>query len=231
MRIRRSRVLLPPGGTGTSDSVRALRSGGGDSGLALPTRSGGARAEGAGGSAAPGGQGSALRRSRRSGLRTAVKPEDELESRKVGEKAMSAAGITAGAMSAGVMAPGAAARDGRVGAVLRTMALPVAAISVLFVMIVPVPAFVMDMLLACSMAASILVFLSAVQLRRAVDFSVFPTLLLLLTLFRLSLNIASAVGSYFTATRGRRRRAKSSKPSASLWSVETTSWASCCSWP
>jgi flagellar biosynthesis protein FlhA len=75
---------------------------------------------------------------------------------------------------------------------LRTLALPVAAISVLFVMIVPVPAFVMDMLLACSMAASILVFLSAVQLRRAVDFSVFPTLLLLLTLFRLSLNIASS---------------------------------------
>ena len=75
---------------------------------------------------------------------------------------------------------------------LRTLALPVAAISVIFVMLVPVPAFVMDMLLACSMAASILVFLSAVQLRRAVDFSVFPTLLLLLTLFRLSLNIASS---------------------------------------
>ncbi|MFZ0274841.1 MAG: flagellar biosynthesis protein FlhA [Acidobacteriaceae bacterium] len=75
---------------------------------------------------------------------------------------------------------------------LRNLVLPVAAISVLFVMIIPVPAFVMDMLLACSMAASILVFLSAVQLRRAVDFSVFPTLLLLLTLFRLSLNIASS---------------------------------------
>lgn len=75
---------------------------------------------------------------------------------------------------------------------LRSLALPVAAISVIFVMLVPVPAFVMDMLLACSMAASILVFLSAVQLRRAVDFSVFPTLLLLLTLFRLSLNIASS---------------------------------------
>ena len=78
------------------------------------------------------------------------------------------------------------------GGRLRTLALPVAAISILFVMIVPVPAFVLDLLLACSIAASILVFLSAVQLRRAVDFSVFPTLLLLLTLFRLSLNIASS---------------------------------------
>jgi flagellar biosynthesis protein FlhA len=42
------------------------------------------------------------------------------------------------------------------------------------------------------MAASIIVFLSAVQIRRAVELSVFPTLLLLLTLFRLALNIASS---------------------------------------
>ena len=96
--------------------------------------------------------------------------------------------MSSGAM---VLPPGVAGQR-EIGKMLRTMALPAAAISVLFVMIVPVPAFLMDMLLACSMAASILVFLSAVQLRRAVDFSVFPTLLLLLTLFRLSLNIASS---------------------------------------
>jgi flagellar biosynthesis protein FlhA len=42
------------------------------------------------------------------------------------------------------------------------------------------------------MTASIIVFLTAIQVRKAVDFSVFPTLLLLLTLFRLSLNIASS---------------------------------------
>ena len=59
-------------------------------------------------------------------------------------------------------------------------------------MLVPVPAAVLDLLLALSMAASIIVFLSAVQIRRAVELSVFPTLLLLLTLFRLSLNIASS---------------------------------------
>ncbi|MGC2547238.1 MAG: flagellar biosynthesis protein FlhA, partial [Silvibacterium sp.] len=74
----------------------------------------------------------------------------------------------------------------------KELALPIGAISIIFVMLVPVPAFLMDMLLACSMAASVLVFLSAVQVRKAVDFSVFPTLLLLLTLFRLSLNIASS---------------------------------------
>jgi flagellar biosynthesis protein FlhA len=70
--------------------------------------------------------------------------------------------------------------------------LPVVAISMVFVMLIPVPSFVLDILLVASMTASIIVFLTAIQMRRAVDFSVFPTLLLLLTLFRLSLNIASS---------------------------------------
>jgi flagellar biosynthesis protein FlhA len=75
---------------------------------------------------------------------------------------------------------------------LREYVLPLAAISVIFVMLVPLPAAGLDLLLALSMAASVIVFLSAVQIRRAVELSVFPTLLLLLTLFRLSLNIASS---------------------------------------
>ena len=75
---------------------------------------------------------------------------------------------------------------------LREVLLPLAAISVIFVMLVPVPAAGLDFLLALSMSASIIVFLSAVQIRRAVELSVFPTLLLLLTLFRLALNIASS---------------------------------------
>jgi flagellar biosynthesis protein FlhA len=70
--------------------------------------------------------------------------------------------------------------------------LPVAAIGMVFVMLVPVPGFLLDLLLAMSITASVIVFLTAVQIRRAVDFSVFPTLLLLLTLFRLSLNLASS---------------------------------------
>jgi len=70
--------------------------------------------------------------------------------------------------------------------------LPVAAISIVFVMLVPVPAMVLDLLLAVSISASVLVFLTAIQIRKAVDLSVFPTLLLLLTLFRLALNLASS---------------------------------------
>src|ERR1700753_1986601 len=75
---------------------------------------------------------------------------------------------------------------------LQALLLPVAAISMVFVMIIPVPSVVLDILLATSITASVIVFLTAVQIRRAVDFSVFPTLLLLLTLFRLSLNLASS---------------------------------------
>jgi flagellar biosynthesis protein FlhA len=70
--------------------------------------------------------------------------------------------------------------------------LPIAAISMVFVMLIPIPGFLLDILLVASMTASVIVFLTAIQVRRAVDFSVFPTLLLLLTLFRLSLNVASS---------------------------------------
>jgi flagellar biosynthesis protein FlhA len=75
---------------------------------------------------------------------------------------------------------------------MQEISLPATAISMVLVMIVPLPAFMLDLLLTLSITASIMVFLSAIQLRRAVEFSVFPTLLLLLTLFRLSLNLASS---------------------------------------
>jgi flagellar biosynthesis protein FlhA len=61
-----------------------------------------------------------------------------------------------------------------------------------FVMLVPMPAILLDMLLAVSMTCSMLVLLSALYINRPVEFSVFPSLLLLLTLLRLSLNLASS---------------------------------------
>jgi len=69
---------------------------------------------------------------------------------------------------------------------------PIAAVSLVFVMLVPLPSIVLDLLLATSFAASVLVLLSALQILRPSQFSVFPSLLLLLTLFRLSLNLASS---------------------------------------
>jgi flagellar biosynthesis protein FlhA len=75
---------------------------------------------------------------------------------------------------------------------MKVFFLPVMAIGMVFVMLIPVPSFVLDLLLATSITCSVIVFLTAIQVRRAVEFSVFPTLLLLLTMFRLSLNLASS---------------------------------------
>src|SRR3954468_6998541 len=69
---------------------------------------------------------------------------------------------------------------------------PIAAVSLVFVMLVPLPSILLDLLLATSMTASVLVLLTAVQILRPAQFSVFPSLLLLMTLFRLSLNLASS---------------------------------------
>jgi flagellar biosynthesis protein FlhA len=69
---------------------------------------------------------------------------------------------------------------------------PAAAVSVVFVMLVPMPSFLLDLLLSMSITAAVIVLLSAVYILRPVQFSVFPSLLLLLTLFRLALNLASS---------------------------------------
>ena len=70
--------------------------------------------------------------------------------------------------------------------------LPIAAVSLVFVMLVPVPSLALDLLLTISITASVLVLLAAIHILRPTQFSVFPSLLLLLTLFRLSLNLASS---------------------------------------
>jgi flagellar biosynthesis protein FlhA len=67
---------------------------------------------------------------------------------------------------------------------------PMAAVFMVFVMLVPLPSFALDLLLTVSITASILVLLTAIQILRPVQFSVFPSLLLLLTLLRLSLDLA-----------------------------------------
>lgn len=70
-------------------------------------------------------------------------------------------------------------------------ALPLAAVCMIFVLLVPLPSFVLDLLLTGSIAASVLVLLTAIQVLRPVQFSVFPSLILLLTLTRLSLDLAA----------------------------------------
>ena len=71
-------------------------------------------------------------------------------------------------------------------------AVPLIAVALVFVMLVPIPTFVLDILLSASLTISVLVLLVAMYITRPVQFSVFPSLLLLLTLFRLSLGLASS---------------------------------------
>lgn len=64
-------------------------------------------------------------------------------------------------------------------------------IAILSVMLIPLPPFLLDISLTLSLGLALLVLLVAIYTDRALDFSVFPSLLLMTTLFRLSLNVAS----------------------------------------
>lgn len=72
------------------------------------------------------------------------------------------------------------------------MAVPLAVLSVVLAMIAPVPAILLDVLIAVNITFSVIVLLIGMYIVRPVEFNLFPTTLLLLTLFRLALNIGSS---------------------------------------
>ena len=74
---------------------------------------------------------------------------------------------------------------------LRQIAGPVLIILILSMMVLPLPTFALDIMFTFNIAISIIVMLVAVYTVRPLDFSVFPSLLLITTLLRLSLNVAS----------------------------------------
>ncbi len=69
--------------------------------------------------------------------------------------------------------------------------LALAVLGVLAILIVPLPAPLLDGLLALNIALSVMMLLVSLGLTKAMEFSVFPSLLLITTLFRLSLNVAT----------------------------------------
>jgi flagellar biosynthesis protein FlhA len=71
------------------------------------------------------------------------------------------------------------------------IALAVCIVGILTVLVIPIPTWALDLLLSINISVSIVILLSTIYLRNPVEFSVFPSLLLVLTLFRLSLNVAS----------------------------------------
>jgi flagellar biosynthesis protein FlhA len=67
----------------------------------------------------------------------------------------------------------------------------VALIGILGVMLIPLPAILLDLALTASITSSLVILLVALYTNKSLDFSVFPSLLLITTLFRLSLNVAT----------------------------------------
>jgi flagellar biosynthesis protein FlhA len=72
------------------------------------------------------------------------------------------------------------------------LAVPIAVLAIVLAMITPLPSFVLDLLIVVDIMMSVIVMMVAMYIKKPTEFSVFPTTLLLLTLFRLALNISSS---------------------------------------
>ncbi len=77
------------------------------------------------------------------------------------------------------------------GMPLNRLAVPTLVLLILAMMVLPLPTFMLDVLFTLNIALAMIVLLVSLNARRPLDFSVFPTALLLTTLLRLSLNVAS----------------------------------------
>ncbi|HHY77115.1 MAG TPA: flagellar biosynthesis protein FlhA [Clostridiales bacterium] len=67
----------------------------------------------------------------------------------------------------------------------------IAVIAIVLLIIIPIPTFLMDMLLTFNISLSLVILIGTMYIKEALEFSIFPTLLLITTLFRLALNISS----------------------------------------
>ncbi len=72
------------------------------------------------------------------------------------------------------------------------LAVPIAVLLIVIALITPLPSFMLDILIVLDLMMSVIVMMVAMYIGRPVEFSVFPTVLLLLTLFRLALNVSSS---------------------------------------
>jgi flagellar biosynthesis protein FlhA len=71
-------------------------------------------------------------------------------------------------------------------------AVPAAVLGIVMALIAPMPSFLLDLLIVCDIMMSVVVLMVAMYITKPVEFNVFPTTLLMLTLFRLALNVSSA---------------------------------------
>jgi len=75
---------------------------------------------------------------------------------------------------------------------LSELAVPGAVLGIVIALIAPMPAFLVDLLIVADIMMSVIVLMVAMYITKPVDFNVFPTTLLMLTLFRLALNVSSS---------------------------------------
>lgn len=75
---------------------------------------------------------------------------------------------------------------------LGDLAVPIAVLGIVIALITPLPVFILDLLIVTDILISVIVLMVSLYLVRPVEFTSFPTTLLLLTLFRLALNISSS---------------------------------------
>lgn len=83
------------------------------------------------------------------------------------------------------------APDARIGTGNRDIAFAIGIVAILFVLFLPIPALVLDMGLALSVSLSVVILMVALWIPRPLDFSAFPTVLLIATMLRLALNVAT----------------------------------------
>jgi len=74
---------------------------------------------------------------------------------------------------------------------LPKLVVPIGIVGIILLLIMPVPSFLLDFLIICNILLALVVLLTTLFVRKPLDFSVFPSLLLVATLFRLGLNVAS----------------------------------------
>ncbi|TML30180.1 MAG: FHIPEP family type III secretion protein, partial [Actinobacteria bacterium] len=74
---------------------------------------------------------------------------------------------------------------------LSQLVVPIGIVLIIVMMVVPMPSLLLDLLIAGNITFALLIVLVAMQVHRPLDFSVFPALLLVATLFRLALNISA----------------------------------------
>ncbi|AMM19717.1 EscV/YscV/HrcV family type III secretion system export apparatus protein [Frondihabitans sp. PAMC 28766] len=74
---------------------------------------------------------------------------------------------------------------------LPKLAVPLGVVGIVLLLVVPVPSFLLDFLIICNILLALVILLTTMFVRKPMDFSVFPSLLLVATLFRLGLNVAS----------------------------------------